>query len=274
MYYRHNIDYKYPDKCDEHMIVVKKKRDINFDENFDYVDRRFSRKVKNAFFWLATNLVAFPLIRLTHGLRIHGKENYKKNKHLFKNGAITISNHVFEWDFLCVSRAVRPNLIRFPAWQYNFEGPNAGLIRWAGGMPIPTHSIKAMQTFKKDLEEVFSTKKMVHFFPEGSMWYFYPDIRPLKKMVFKYAYKYNRLIIPMAMSFRKRRGITALFTKKPCVDLHIGAPIIPNQDVPAYLEIDRMHKEAYDVMQRLVGITPDMENYRVEQDLENYQKTM
>ena len=60
MYYRHNIDYKYPDKCDEHMIVVKKKRDINFDENFDYLDRRFSRKVKNACFWLATNLVAFP----------------------------------------------------------------------------------------------------------------------------------------------------------------------------------------------------------------------
>ena len=274
MYYKHNIDYKYPDRCDEHMITVNKKRDINFDENFDYIDRRFSRKIKNACFWLATNVIVFPLLHITHGLKIYGKENYKKNKKLFKEGAITISNHVFLWDFLCISKVVRPHLMRFPAWQTNFEGSSAGIIRWAGGMPIPTHSIKAMQTFKKDLDEVFESKKTVHFFPEGSMWYFYPDIRPLKNMVFKYAYKYNRPIFPMAFSFRERRGITKLFTKKPCVDLHVGAPLIPNQNEPAYKEVDRLHKEAYDVLQRMAGITPDMENYRTEQNIENYQKTM
>lgn len=274
MYYKHEMDYKYPDRCDEHMIEVAHKRDINFDENYDYIDRRFSRKIKNMFFWLATNIIVFPLLRITHGLKIYGKKNYKKNKKLFENGAITISNHVFLWDFLCVSKVIRPHLVRFPAWQTNFEGPNAGIIRWAGGMPIPTHSLKAMQTFKKDLEEVFESKKFVHFFPEGSMWYFYPDIRPLKKMVFKYAVKYARPIIPMAISFRKRRGITRLFTKKPFVDLHVGEPLIPNKDEPAYKEIDRLHKEAYDIMQRMVGITPDMENYRTDQSIENYQKTM
>ena len=274
MYYRHNLDYKYPDKCDEHMIEVKHLADTNFDENFDYIDRRFSRKVKNFFFSLATNVIVFPLLRLTHGLKIYGKENYKKNKEIFKNGAITVSNHVFLWDFLCVEKAIRPRLLRFPAWQTNFEGPNRKIIRWAGGMPIPTHSIKAMQRFKKDLDEVFESEKWVHFFPEGSMWFFYPDLRPLKKMVFKYAVKYDRPILPMAMSFRKRRGITRLFTKKPCVDLHIGAPLIPDKEKPSHEEADRLHREAYDVMQRVMGITPDMENYRTDQTLENYQKTM
>lgn len=274
MYYRHDIDYSYPARSDEHMIEVKHKRDINFDENFDYIDKSFSRKVKNVLFWLATNIIAFPLIRITHGLRIYGKKNLRGKKELLKNGAITISNHVFEWDFLCVSRAVRPRLMRFPAWQTNFEGPNAKLIRWAGGMPIPTHNIKAMQRFKLEMDEVFKSKKWVHFFPEGSMWYYYPDIRPLKKMVFKYAVKYDRPIIPISMSFRPRRGITALFTKKPCVDLHIGEILVPDKTRPAYEEIERLHKTSYDVMQKMAGITPDMPNYRTDQNIDNYQKTM
>ena len=32
MYYRHNLDYKYPERSDEHMITVKHLRDTNFDE--------------------------------------------------------------------------------------------------------------------------------------------------------------------------------------------------------------------------------------------------
>ena len=274
MYYRHNLDYKYPDKCDEHMLVVKRVRETNFDENYDYIDKKKSRKVKNFFFALAMNLIVFPLLRLTHGLKIYGKENYKKNKDLFKNGAITISNHVFKWDFICVIKAIRPHLVRFPAWQTNFEGSEANLIRWAGGMPIPTHSMKAMRRFGRDFEELLESGKWIHFFPEGSMWYFYPDIRPLKKMVFKYAVKFNRPIIPMSFSFRERRGITRLFTKKPCVDLHVGAPLIPNAQAPAHEEIDRLHTAAYDIMQKMAGIAPDMENYRTVQDFENYQKTM
>ena len=36
MYYRHNLDYKYPDRSDEHMITVKHLRDTNFDENYKF----------------------------------------------------------------------------------------------------------------------------------------------------------------------------------------------------------------------------------------------
>jgi hypothetical protein len=93
-------------------------------------------------------------------------------------------------------------------------------------------------------------------------------------MVFKYAYKFDKPIVPISMSFRPRKGIFKLFGKSPCVDLHIGEPIVPDKEIPAYLAIDNMHKEAYHVMQVMNGITPDMENYRTEQDISTYQKTM
>lgn len=274
MYYKHNLDYEYPERSDEHMLKVNYKKKISFDENYKYLDKSLGAKIKRSFFWCCMNFLVFPVNRIRYGLKIHGKKNIRKNKKLLKNGAITISNHVFKWDFICVLMAIRPHLLRFPAWKDNFEGSEGGLVKWAGGIPIPTESIDGMKKFKSAMDEVLSSKKWMHFFPEGSMWYFYPDIRPLKKMVFKYAYKFDKPIVPISMSFRPRKGIFKLFGKSPCVDLHIGEPIVPDREIPAYLAIDNMHKEAYHVMQVMNGITPDMENYRVDQDINGYQKTM
>ena len=66
---------------------------------------------------------------------------------------ITVSNHVFMWDFLCVMRAIRPRLARFPAWKENLDGNLRWLIRWAGGIPIPTDSFSAMKQFKAAMEK-------------------------------------------------------------------------------------------------------------------------
>ena len=70
MYYRHNLDYKYPERSDEHMIEVKHVRDTNFDVNYPYLDKSFLFKVKRVIYWTLVNAIVFPLMRLTHGLRI------------------------------------------------------------------------------------------------------------------------------------------------------------------------------------------------------------
>ncbi|MBO5852175.1 MAG: 1-acyl-sn-glycerol-3-phosphate acyltransferase [Clostridia bacterium] len=274
MYYRHNLDFKYPDRSDEHMIKVKRLRDINFDENYPYLKKGFWYGVLRVIYFISLNVIMFPLLKLSHGLRIYGRENLKKYKNEFKNGAITISNHVFMWDFLCVSKAVRPHMSRFPAWKINLYGPNGPLIRMAGGIPIPTGNMRAMVKFKQAVEEVLENKQWLHFFPEGSMWFFYPDVRPFKKAVFKYAVKYDRPIIPLAMTFRDRKGITKLFTKRPFVDIHIGEPLFVNKELPPFEAIDDLHKRAYHVMQVMCGINPGDPTYNVDQNIDNYKKTM
>ncbi len=274
MYYRHDLDYQYPDRCDEHMITVKHLRDVNVDENYPYLRKDFGYKCIRSGYWLLLNVVIFWLLRITHGLRIDGKENLKKHKDALKNGGITISNHVFMWDYLCVMTAMRPHIGYFPAWKTNLEGPNGPLIRTAGGIPIPTDSIRAMKKFKAAMEEVFDSGKWMHFFPEGSMWFFYPDIRPLKKAVFQYAVRYDRPIIPMAMSFRPRKNITKLFTKKPCVDLHIGEPLFPDKELSPISAVRRLQEEAYHVMQVMCSVNPGDPTYNTDQDPAHYQKTM
>ena len=274
MYYRHNLDFEYPQRCDEHMLKVNRKREIKFDENYPYFRRDFGFKCLRAGYWLIQNCIIFWLLRLTHGLRIFGKKNLKKHKKALKNGAITISNHVFMWDYLCVLKAIRPHLSYFPAWKENMAGGFAGMIRMSGGVPIPTDSVRAMVQFNRAMEQIFESGKWVHFYPEGSLWFYYPDVRPFKNAVFKYATKYDKPLIPLAFSFRPRRGIQKLFGKKPLVDLHIGEPLFPDKNLHPADASAKMQAEAYDVIQRMCGIMPTDPNYNADQNPDRYVKTM
>ena len=149
MYYRHNLDYKYPEKCDEHMITVKHLRDTHFDENYQYYPKGLWYKIKRVVLFICLHLVAFHVCTVRYGLKIHGRKEFKKNKKYFKDGAITVANHVLMWDYLCILKAIRPHLQFHPGWKTNFEGPNGPLIRWVGGIPIPTDNIRAMAKFQK-----------------------------------------------------------------------------------------------------------------------------
>ena len=263
MYYRHSLDYTYPDRSDEHMISVKKLRETNFDEKYDYVPRGAKKAFLRSSFFLAFNLLAFPVCYVRYGLRYFGKENYKRyKKELKKSGAITVCNHVFMWDYLCVIGGIRPHLPYFPAWKTNLEGSNAALIRMSGGIPIPTDSMKAMVKFSRAMDEVLESGKWLHVYPEGSLWFYYPDIRPLKKAVFQYAVKYQKPLIPITMSFRPRRGIMKLLGRKPLVDLHIGEPLYADTTLSKREAERKLHAETYHIMQVMNGINPGDPTYK------------
>lgn len=274
MYYRHNLDYQYPEQSDEHMITVKHLRDTNFDENYPYFEKGLWHKIKRAALFVCLHLLAFPVVTIRYGLKIYGRDILKKYKKEFKDGAITIANHVLIWDYICLMKAIRPRLQYHPGWKTNFEGPNGPLIRWVGGIPIPTGNMRAMVKFQQAIGDVLKNNKWLHFFPEGSMWYYYPDIRPLKKAVFKYAVRYDKPVIPITFSFRPRTGIYKLFGKAPLVDLTIGEPLFPDKSLSTPDAIDKLHTDAYHVMQVMCGINPGDPTYNVDQKIENYKKTM
>ena len=274
MYYRHELDYVYPDRCDAHMIDVPHLRDVVVDEHYPFIDRSFAAKCKRIVYWFVSTCILSWLLCITHGLRVYGRENLRKNKELLKNGPITISNHVFYWDFCCIQKVMLGRLGRFPAWRINLEGPNGPLIRMAGGIPIPVDNLAALKKFKAAMDEVLQSKTWLHFYPEGSMWMFYPDIRPLKKAVFQYAVRYDRPILPMTFSFRPRTGITKLFTQKPEVDLHIGAPMFPDKTLSPLEATRKMQRDALHIMQVMNDIHPGDPCYITDQDPANYKKTM
>ena len=58
------------------------------------------------------------------------------------------------------------------------------------------------------------------------------------------------------------------------MDLHIGAPLLPDQTIPPYLAAENLRAEAYRVMQEMNGIHPGDPTYNEDQTIENYRKTM
>lgn len=274
MYYRHNLDYTYPAKSDEHMITVKHLRDTHFDENYDYIPRGFKGWFLRSTFWLLGNFLGVPVCAIRHGVKVYGRKNLKKYKKELKGGAITISNHVLMWDFLCVKNAIGLRHLYFPGWKTNFEGPNGPLIRWAGGIPVPTDNFRAMAKFGRAMDEVLERGDWLHFFPEGSMWFYYPDIRPLKKAVFQLAVRHNKPIIPISISFRPRRGIEKLFGKNPLADVHIGEPLFPSKELDKNEAAETLRRDAYKIMQEMNGIMPGDPTYNEDQSIENYKSTM
>lgn len=95
-----------------------------------------------------------------------------------------------------------------------------------------------------------------------SLWFYYPDIRPLKKAVFQYAVKYQKPLIPITMSFRPRRGIMKLLGRKPLVDLHIGEPLYADTTLSKREAERKLHTETYHIMQVMNGINPGDPTYK------------
>ena len=274
MYYRHNLNYQYPEQSDQHMIEVPHLWDVTLDENYPYLQKGFWFKVKRGFMWVVLQIFLFPLLRITHGLRIHGKEVLKQHKELLDQGFITVANHICMWDFICIMKAFRPRLGYFPAWKINLEGPNGPLIRMAGGIPIPTGRLACMKKFKDAMEEVLEGPNWMHFYPEGSMWYFYPDIRPLKKAVFQYAVKYDRPLFPLVFTFRPRNWFLRIFSKAPAVDLTIGQPVRHLPDLSRSEATVELQKRVYHIMQGMAGVHPGDPTDNTNLDIDSYQKTM
>ena len=79
MYFRHDLGYTYPEQSDAHMLKAEKKKELIFDENYSFLPKGFFYKALRVIYFILLNLIVFPLCRLTHGLKIEGKENLKKH---------------------------------------------------------------------------------------------------------------------------------------------------------------------------------------------------
>ena len=242
--------YPYPEKTDEHYLIVKKNNGLVFDENYPYIDRTFKHNFLRRFFYGIIFCIVFPMTYIRLGLKIYGKQNLRKNKKLIKEGAITMANHVHMWDYLSVMNALKPRRPYLFVWAPNIRGENSLMVRMVGGIPIPENNIEATKAFNRDVEEALNSGHIVHIYGEGSMWEYYRPIRPFKTGAAYYAVKCQKPIIPMAFSYRKPGWIRRkIFHQIALFNLNIGEPIMPDGLNQKELTI-KVHEEIC----RLAGI--------------------
>ena len=236
------------------LVPVKKVRNLVFDENYPYLNRKgFSYWFNHGINYAIAHLLC-PLVNyIKNGMKVKGKENMRKNK--FKNGAITICNHVYRWDAISVVTAAGWREVWIPVFGDQLMTKDHWFIKYFCTIPVP-QTRGGMRKFEDAFDTLNAEKKWFHVFPESCRWEMYQPIRPFKKGAFTWAYKYDKPIIPCAISYRPRHGFWKLFgdQTRPLMQLNIGAPIYPDKTKPRKEEVMRLLKESHAAMVRLAGI--------------------
>ncbi len=249
-----DMGFEYPDAPHDYMLHPKHLRELTIDASYPYLDKSLKGRLENWKTYFIIFALAFILNPLRYGLKIVGKENIRNNRHFFKNGAMTIGNHVYRWDFLAIVQAIKYRRMWFPARAENLLGPDAKLIRGAGGIPVPD-GIGGIKQFNAAFDELHKKGKWFHCFPEACRWDFYTPIRPFRKGAFSMAVKYNLPIIPTVFTYRKPTGLRALLgVKHPLVTLHVGTPVLPDPNLKRNENVSRMLSEAHRQMVEMANI--------------------
>jgi 1-acyl-sn-glycerol-3-phosphate acyltransferase len=249
------LGFAYPKDPDAHMLVSPVVADLVVDKDYPFLDKSLGFRIRSWATYLGIYTLVFFLSPIRFGLRIEGREILKKNRALFRDGALTVVNHVHRWDFLFVLQALRFRRLYFPAWQMNLTGPDRNFIRQAGGIPVP-EDLHTIKYFNQAFDELHEKKKWFHVFPESSCWPYYQPIRPFKKGMFSVAYKYKLPVIPMAISYRESTGLYKFFKKNyPLITLRVGEPVLPDLSKPRKEAVALLREQVHQKVVELAGIS-------------------
>lgn len=240
------------------------------DANYSYVDDSFKNRLR---IWFGYNVVLRILgviLRIKYGLRwkMEGDKRWSRcswtlrhrlRQYDLSNGAITIANHCYRHDCASVLTSIHgSHRMRIPMFAPNFRTKDQFYLCIIGGIPIPAAEagMSAMKAFNSAFDEFHRRGYWFHIFPEAKRWDWYKPLRPFQKGAFTMAYKYNKPIIPFAVSYRERTGIWRWLGAKdePCTQVIMGAPIFPDTTKPRAVETERLLNETHQTICRLAGI--------------------
>lgn len=249
------IDYPTEDPLTR-LMPVKIVRECKNDDTYPFFDDSLGYRFKK---WIAYTFVADFLLKFVmsfkFGLKIEGRDILKKHKDILSGGIVTVANHCFPFDAICVHYAIGRRL-RTPMLPDLFTGSNWWLLTYFGGVPLADGSLSATKKFNEAFDEFNRRGEVVNIFAEARSWPFYKPLRPFQKGAFTMAYRWGSPIVPMSISYRPRTGLYKLFgdEKTPLITLRIGEPIIPDKSANRKVEVDRLLQQTHASICNLAGI--------------------
>ena len=206
----------------EHVIHLWEPLEFNIDEDYDYVAKgKIFKYCSNLLYYGVAIPVLYVLTKFLYDLKIEGKENISS----LETGFVSVSNHVLVLDCAMVGLALEEKEVYYTTLEGSFKIPFVRkLIKLLRAIPIPTES-KNKPHFKKAIDNALREGKVIHFYPEASLWPYHNKIRSFKTGAFHFAVRNNVPILPIVFTFRRPNGIRRIFKKKPDVTLTVLKPM-------------------------------------------------
>ena len=240
------------------------------DASYPYVNDTWQNRLGIWFGYHIARPIVGHVLRIKYGLRwkVEGQEKWSRcswtvrkwmKQYDLSHGAITIANHCYRHDCASVLTSFSgSHHMRIPMFAPNFRTKDQFFLRIIGGVPIPApeEGLSAMKAFNAAFDEFDRRGYWFHIFPEAKRWDWYKPLRPFQKGAFTMSYKYNKPIIPFAITYRPRTGIYRLLGPKdePLTQVIVGAPIYPDTTAPRAVETERLLNLTHQTICRLAGI--------------------
>ena len=209
-------------------------------EKFPYIKKGFL-KLKIAF---EKAFIVNPFTRHINKkvckTKVIGKENLKGIK-----SCILTCNHVYIFDCLVATLAVKGHKIRITSAEFNNRSDKLGEYMRAGGLMPMSSNMKAMMNFNKAISYYLKHNNYVMFYPEQAMWWMYEKPRPLKNGAFHYAVKENVPVVPMFITFEGNGTFDEEGIENKNFIIHIGKPIYKKQNLSDKENIEYMKDQNY-----------------------------
>jgi 1,2-diacylglycerol 3-alpha-glucosyltransferase len=163
--------------------------------------------------------------RLVTRTRIRGREHLDE----IKGGGFVASNHVLYLDPALISVALYPRRVFFSAMEDTFRIPVIkSYIRMLGAFPVSEHMPGSVLI--RNVGDMLSAGKLVHFFPEGNLLHLSRKLQDFKEGVFALAVHFGKPIIPITIVTKPRKMLGERLNKYLCrVEITIGKPIYPRE---------------------------------------------
>lgn len=161
------------------------------------------------------------------GLSIRGRKNLRA---LRNRGAVLVCNHVHTLDCTFVGLLAAPRRVTFTAAAVNFR-PDlvGGIVRLLGAVPVPApeSSPCTVCRFVRQAAHAVRSGRLVCVYPEGELLPYRTELRGFKDGAFLIAALAGAPVVPITVTFRRRKGLWRLLKRKPCLTVTAGKPLSP-----------------------------------------------
>lgn len=128
-------------------------------------------------------------------------------------------------------------------------------MRAVGGVPIPDDSKEGMRAMNDAVGQYLEEGGWLHVYAEGSMWEYYPYLRPFKLGAFSLACRYNKPILPLGFYFRKPSWIRKhIFKQDAAITLVVGEPIFKDESLPEAEQRIDLARRTHEAICRLINL--------------------
>lgn len=179
--------------------------------------------IGSSFLVLAYLLLPLPIF-LVYGLRFCGRRHLRAIR---ETGVITVSNHCQYIEPVFTGLALWPRRIWYAVEENNINRKDVGwLNRLLGAFGIPDDRPMGIAGL---VRSVLDRQQVVHFYPEGKLFYRNQKLRPFHRGAFLLALRFNVPVLPLTEVLQKRKLHNFFPFLPPKVFFIIGKPIFPEE---------------------------------------------